>query len=202
MAFLLENAFNGSELVADADNHPLIRLFTSKKLSTKTPQLEQPLVEEPWIVSSRKSVTDDGCPHCNTSTTTNWGSGLGDDNWLCEFRPFRMCNIRGLPSPHIGKPTTLFLTVASLLRRYMSAVCYLYGREVQARTNMPVGLVNTNWGGTPVEFWSSSDSLDKCAGNKAESGGAYNGMITPLLNMTIYGAIWFVTRPNPICLTV
>mmetsp|Transcript_124101 Transcript_124101/g.175072 ORF Transcript_124101/g.175072 Transcript_124101/m.175072 type:complete len:122 (+) Transcript_124101:1-366(+) len=76
------------------------------------------------------------------------------------------------------------------LARYMSAVCYLYGREIQAKTNMPVGLVNTNWGGTPVEFWSSADSLNKCANSSGRSGGAYNGMIVPLLNMTIYGAIW------------
>ena len=34
MAFLLENAYNGSAMVADAGNHPTIRLFTSKKTSS------------------------------------------------------------------------------------------------------------------------------------------------------------------------
>ena len=29
---------------------------------------------------------------------------------------------------------------------YMSAVCYIFGREVHKRTGMPVGLMNTNWG--------------------------------------------------------
>ena len=43
MAFLLENAYNGSALVADAANHPNIRLFTSKKTSSKVPLLEQPV---------------------------------------------------------------------------------------------------------------------------------------------------------------
>lgn len=180
MAFLLENSFNGSELVADADNHPLIRLFTSKKLKSNTPFVEQPMVEEPWTVSSRKSVSDDGCPHCNSSTTkSTWGTGLGDDNWLYE---------QSLTSALVQN----FPALTSARGRYMSAVCYLYGREIQSRTNMPVGLVNTNWGGTPLEFWSSADSLNKCAKSSGESGGAFNAMITPLLNMTIYGAIWCV----------
>jgi hypothetical protein len=36
-------------------------------------------------------------------------------------------------------------------------VCYIFGREIQARTGKPIGLVNTNWGGTPVEFWMSEE---------------------------------------------
>jgi len=31
-----------------------------------------------------------------------------------------------------------------------SAVCYIYGREIQKKTGLPVGLVNTNWGGKPA----------------------------------------------------
>ena len=50
MAFLLENAFNGSNLVADADNYPLLRMFTSKKISSPhQPLAEQPQIEEPWV---------------------------------------------------------------------------------------------------------------------------------------------------------
>jgi hypothetical protein len=32
-----------------------------------------------------------------------------------------------------------------------SVVCYIYGREIQKKsTGLPVGLVNTNWGGKPA----------------------------------------------------
>ena len=67
MAFLLENAFNGSSLIADADNHPLVRLFTSKKTHSTTPLLEQPLVEQPWAVSSANATSDDGAPYIHLS---------------------------------------------------------------------------------------------------------------------------------------
>lgn len=74
----------------------------------------------------------------------------------------------------------------------MSAVCYIYAREVHKVTGKPIGLVNTNWGGTHVEFWMSSDALNKCNnGTQSPAGGAWNGMVKPLLNMTIYGAIWY-----------
>ena len=36
MAFLLENAFNGSALVKDADNYPHLRMFTSKKTNSNS----------------------------------------------------------------------------------------------------------------------------------------------------------------------
>ena len=30
---------------------------------------------------------------------------------------------------------------------YMSAVCWIYGKQISSATGKPVGLVNTNWGG-------------------------------------------------------
>ena len=47
-------------------------------------------------------------------------------------------------------------------------------------------------GGTTVEFWMSGDAEAACAAKGTKpAGGAYNGMIKPLLNMTILGAIWY-----------
>jgi len=101
MAFLLQNAFNGSALVQDANNYPHIRLFTTSKVSATTPQADFSTVEEPWAVSSNISIS---------MNNTN------DDDWL-----------------------------------YFSAVCWLYAREIYLARKLPVGLYNTNWGGTAIE---------------------------------------------------
>lgn len=40
-----------------------------------------------------------------------------------------------------------------------SAVGYFFGRELHKQTGHPVGLIGTNWGGTPAESWTSMDKL-------------------------------------------
>ncbi|HEY0795346.1 MAG TPA: sialate O-acetylesterase [Acidisarcina sp.] len=40
-----------------------------------------------------------------------------------------------------------------------SAVAYLFGREISNREHVPVGLIDSTWGGTPVESWISLDGL-------------------------------------------
>jgi sialate O-acetylesterase len=41
-----------------------------------------------------------------------------------------------------------------------SAVGYFFGREVHESINVPVGLVDTSWGGKPVEAFTSREKLD------------------------------------------
>ena len=45
---------------------------------------------------------------------------------------------------------------------FFSAVCWMYGKNIHKALGIPIGLVDTNWGGTPVEAWSSPDALAKC----------------------------------------
>jgi sialate O-acetylesterase len=40
-----------------------------------------------------------------------------------------------------------------------SAVAYFFGREIAAREDVPVGLIDSTWGGTPADSWVSMDTL-------------------------------------------
>jgi sialate O-acetylesterase len=40
-----------------------------------------------------------------------------------------------------------------------SAVAYFFGREIGAKEHVPVGLIDSTWGGTPGESWVSLDGL-------------------------------------------
>ncbi|MDZ4288322.1 MAG: sialate O-acetylesterase [Prosthecobacter sp.] len=42
-----------------------------------------------------------------------------------------------------------------------SAVAYFFGRHLHQVLKVPVGLINTSWGGTRVEAWSSRESLEE-----------------------------------------
>ena len=50
---------------------------------------------------------------------------------------------------------------------YFSAVCWEFGRNVfdspnNLNSQIPVGLISSNWGGTPVEAWAPKNVIDSC----------------------------------------
>ena len=54
-------------------------------------------------------------------------------------------------------------TVGGPSWNYMSAVCWLYGRQIhQALGGRPIGLIATSWGGTPIENWMPPEALHDC----------------------------------------
>uniref|UniRef100_A0A3P8U8E7 Sialic acid acetylesterase n=1 Tax=Amphiprion percula TaxID=161767 RepID=A0A3P8U8E7_AMPPE len=99
-----------------------------------------------------------------------------------------------------------FEPTATVLAEF-SAVCWLFGRYMYDNLNYPIGLVESCWGGTPVEAWSSTRALQKCGLEKTEDRSLshieknsvmWNSMIHPLLNMTIKGAIWYQGEANAV----
>jgi sialate O-acetylesterase len=45
-----------------------------------------------------------------------------------------------------------------------SAVAYFFGREINQKEKVPIGLIDTTWGGTPVESWISLMGISSDAG--------------------------------------
>ncbi|XP_033027909.1 sialate O-acetylesterase [Lacerta agilis] len=93
---------------------------------------------------------------------------------------------------------------------YFSAVCWLFGRYLFEELRYPIGLIDSSWGGTPIEAWSSKRALRECAisgySKKAASlsidsgpkglSVLWNAMIHPFLNMTLQGVIWYQGEAN------
>ncbi|XP_061537464.1 sialate O-acetylesterase isoform X1 [Phycodurus eques] len=83
-----------------------------------------------------------------------------------------------------------------------SAVCWLFGRYMYENLKYPIGLVESCWGGTPVEAWSSSRALQQCGldqnekSSQTDNSVLWNAMIHPLLNMTLKGALWYQGERN------
>jgi sialate O-acetylesterase len=93
--------------------------------------------------------------------------------------------------------------------RSFSAVGYFFGKKLQHDLNVPIGLINSSWGGTPAETWTpvesinSNDTLRKAASELKEVpwgpvkvGMLYNGMIAPITKFNIAGAIWYQGEAN------
>jgi len=90
-----------------------------------------------------------------------------------------------------------------------SAVGYYFGKKLQQDLNVPIGLINSSWGGTPAETWtpaesiSSNNDLKNAAAELKEvpwgpvrPGLLFNGMIYPITRYKIAGAIWYQGEAN------
>ena len=92
-----------------------------------------------------------------------------------------------------------------------SAAAYFFGRELNQKLGVPIGLVLSSWGGTPAESWMPEEVLEsnpdflpildrsRKNANKEDPKRAcvlYNGMIAPLMPFTIKGTIWYQGESN------
>ena len=92
-------------------------------------------------------------------------------------------------------------TAKSIAR--FSAVGYAFGKELQEALNVPVGLIDASYGGTPIEGWLSAEYLQnnpKLAAIAAKSKNKrwrkkishlHNANIYPIRHTTIAGVIWY-----------
>jgi sialate O-acetylesterase len=91
-----------------------------------------------------------------------------------------------------------------------SAAGYFFGREIHTNLDVPVGLIESSWGGTRIEPWTPAGSAAIPAlpppGPVAAMGTnrlvntapavIYNAMIAPLVHFTIRGVLWYQGESN------
>jgi sialate O-acetylesterase len=88
-----------------------------------------------------------------------------------------------------------------------TAVGYFFARDVNKALNVPVGLIDDNWGGTIAEAWMPEKHLADHSELKAlikpidgknpnVACALYNGMIHPIQPYAIAGAIWYQGESN------
>jgi sialate O-acetylesterase len=103
-----------------------------------------------------------------------------------------------------------------------SAVAYFFGTELQKKVDVPIGLIEADWGGTRAEAWISRETFDALklpyepawthewlhpATKPASTQPAkerpyeapaviYNGMIAPIAGYAMAGVVWYQGETN------
>ncbi len=87
-----------------------------------------------------------------------------------------------------------------------SAVAWFFAnhlKEDPSLESVPLGIINSSFGGTSIEAWMPAESLkevppDQISGSMfgIPSGALYNGMIAPLTQLPIKGVVWYQGESN------
>ncbi len=103
------------------------------------------------------------------------------------------------PSPHHRKGQYQWHTVEEVgFLESMAAPCWYFAQSLYdeyAMTDVHLGMMSAAVGGSTIESWLANGTVDgHCAGTMcpgAGCGGNFNGMLSPLINTTIKGVLWY-----------
>jgi sialate O-acetylesterase len=164
--------------------------------------LKNILIGEVWICSGQS----------NMEMNASWGIENGDQVVKNAINP----NIRFFTVPKWTATTpqnNLFGTWTECTpetMQYFSAVGYFFAKRLQEDLkNVPIGLISSNWGGSPAEIWMPAEViqndvilLQSAKTRQEESyspnqpGRAFNAMIYPLIGFKIAGVLWYQGESN------
>jgi sialate O-acetylesterase len=84
---------------------------------------------------------------------------------------------------------------------WLSATAYFFAKDLHAALDVPVGVIQSSWGGTPAEAWVAAEELSSFTFPAADvpqsrPSALFNGMIAPLMPFAIQGVIWYQGESN------
>ncbi|TDD98045.1 sialate O-acetylesterase [Flavobacterium cellulosilyticum] len=164
--------------------------------------LKNILIGEVWICSGQS----------NMEMSASWGIENGEE----AVKNATNANIRFFSIPKLTATTPQNNVSGSWTEctpetmKNFSATGYFFAKRLQEELkNVPIGLISSNWGGTPAEIWMPEDViindtvlLESAKTRKEESygpnqpGRAFNAMIYPLIGFKIAGVIWYQGESN------
>lgn len=92
--------------------------------------------------------------------------------------------------------------------RYVSAIGYFFAKEIYEKTNVPIGIISTSWGGTRIEQWTPDWAYQQSPVFKDSAiapnykiegmhpGQMYKGMMEPLIPFAVKGVLWYQGESN------
>jgi sialate O-acetylesterase len=212
----------GSQIrVSGSWNRDTVKAMITNQAEWKV-KLKTPSAGGPFTVSIKgsdevllKNVMIGEVWICSGQSNMEWSADSKINNGDEEIKNASNPNIRLFHVKKMGSSTpqnNCFAQWESCTPETMhsfSAIGYFFSRNLQQNLNVPIGIIEVAWGGTPAEVWVrgdlvESDPLLKSCAEKlstydwwpSKPGVVYNAMIAPLLPYRIAGAIWYQGESN------
>ncbi|MEW6193559.1 MAG: sialate O-acetylesterase [Bacteroidota bacterium] len=129
--------------------------FVLKVSGKDTVKLKNVLIGDVWICSGQSnmamSIEDIGNSFDNDSEIKDAGN----------FPNIRLLTVEPMTSATPKKEFTTsgwMICDENTIKKF-SAAAYFFGKKINKETNVPIGLINSSYGGTDIEAWTSKTSL-------------------------------------------
>ena len=163
--------------------------------------VEDILVGEVWVCSGQS----------NMEMSYSWGIKQYDqDAENATNKSIRFFHIPRLTAQYPQDDTKAQWVVCNPedMKKF-SLAGYFFGQKLQETLSVPIGLIESSWGGTPAEVWTPKDAIENdpiikkvADGLKTTPWGpvqvaaTYNAMIFPITNLNIAGVVWYQGEAN------
>lgn len=158
------------------------KTYSLKVVGNNTVTLEDILIGDVWVGSGQSNMEWQ-------LRNTNGAAEAIDAAQYPEIRLFHVKKVQKKEPADDVEVTAHWAMCTPKSVPAFSGVLYYFGRKVHEEVDVPVGLINSSWGGSPIEPWTVTDK---------SSGGMYNGMIAPLQPFGVRGTIWYQGETNVI----
>lgn len=187
-----------------ADNNPYRLTVRSGRARIV---LENVVVGEVWLASGQSNME-----YSMNNHPQHPKPAKGDRDYL--HKAFTAADSPLIRVLHVKKqladtlPTDGWKTLDSASLAPVSAVGYFFAEYVSEALGVPVGIISSAWGGTPIEHWISRDAFENSPvfGEDVLSGRydgmeiarRYDKMIAPMAPFAMRGILWYQGEQNVI----
>lgn len=164
--------------------------------------LKNILIGEVWLCAGQS----------NMEMSVSWGIDDGEEEMKNAANP----NIRFFTVPKLTATSPQNNLLGNWTEstpetmKYFSAIGYFFAKRLREDLkNVPIGLISSNWGGTPAEIWmpeevvnndplllENAKKLNEQEYGPRQPGRAYNAMIYPIVGFKIAGTLWYQGESN------
>ncbi|MFN0293654.1 sialate O-acetylesterase [Pedobacter helvus] len=163
--------------------------------------LEDVMIGEVWLCSGQSNMV--------------WNSNNKHQEMLAELPTINNNNIRVLQVPNVSSLNpqddlkASWKTASPESIKGFSSIAYFIAKKLQKELNMPIGVINSSWGGTPAEVWTPQETINSDAVLKSyadlqkpaisrphTAGSLWNAMVYPLVGYRIAGVYWYQGESN------
>ena len=168
------------------------------------------LVGEVWLCSGQSNMEKPIGSKPGQKPVPNHQQELATGDAYPNIRLFKADRVIASEPMSDVKGTWAVCSSNSLEGIKFSAAAFFFAREICNELNVPIGLVQSAWGGTRIEPWTPPAGFEQVpavadlakfsAGtNKLDNkmpGAIYNAMIAPLKPFAMRGALWYQGESN------